>query len=193
MKTARKVVFPDRILTYEEYKDLSSHALNSSIWYATNFVRNSSQIIDKLIKKGYPNDMVEYKDKDNMVHSTNIIEDTVQQLKEIHLIDDEEYVRSVLSNDLRVGKSLKSIRMKLLRSGLPKDLIEKIFEENALDNKDEEKEGLDRAALKITRLSSFIKGDDWAKRRKLVQGLLMRGFEMDDISKWIDKNTDLCR
>ena len=38
MKKARVVTIPeDRPLTPEEYEDLRTHAVNSSVWYATTY------------------------------------------------------------------------------------------------------------------------------------------------------------
>lgn len=193
MKKARVVEFPsDRALTFEEYEDLKKHAYNSALWYVTNYAKNSYQIRTKLYDKGYPKNEVETVDNYDEKFYSNIVEEVVKQLEDFSYVDDESYIDDAISSGLRKGKSISSIKTKLIHTGLPKDMIEKGLEGFEDDKEELEDDALDRAAQKIVNSYSFTKIEDKFKaKQKVVQSLGTKGFPMGKIFEWIDNNLDL--
>ena len=82
-KKAKQVDVPDRVLTYEEFTALWDHAVSSAIWQAENYLRSAGDILDRLHRKGYPSEPVEYYSKDKSdILSCDIADEVVNQLAE---------------------------------------------------------------------------------------------------------------
>lgn len=189
MKKAKTVSIPDnRIVDFETYMKLNDHAYKSSLFYVTTYNKNSFQIKEKLLEKGYVNAPIVVSYKDGHTEEYNIIEDTIERLVRQHIIDDEQYVINFIQNGLDSGKSLSSLKNKLYMNKIPTDMVTKILDSGyiAIDETD----GLDRQATKITNSSSFYKLDKYKKQQKLLRSLATKGFKVSDIYQWIEDNPD---
>lgn len=188
MKKARTVEIPDnRTVDFATYMKLNDHAYQSALFYATNYNKNSYQIKEKLLLKGYINDDLTVTYKDGRTETYNIIEETIAKLKEQYILDDEEYVLNTLQNGLDNGKSLQKLKSKLISSKIPVDMINKAIEEIEID----ESYGLDKEANKIIRSSTFQKMDKYKRQQKMVRTLASKGFKIPEIYEWMNENIDI--
>lgn len=184
MKKAREIEIPeDRNLTWEEYCDFNNHAVKSSTWYASNYSRNSSQIRDKLYRKGYPRDEVAVDMPDGTTEYKNMVEDTLVYLVEAMLLDDRGYAESVIRGQLSRGVGLSKIRSALMQKGVDSELANELLEE--MDLEDRVTAAVDKAAERVLRSSAYRKlPEGWPRQQKLTQQLLSKGFSFDDIAQW---------
>lgn len=190
MKQARQIEIPEnRSLTWEEYLDFSGHAVNSSMWYASNYTRNSNQIREKLYAKGYPKGEVEVDLPEGGTEFKDMVEDTVERLVEGLLIDDRQYATSVINSQLSRGLGISRIRSALIAKKVDPQLAQDLLD--TLDLEDQTNEAIDRAAKKVVRSSAFLKLEPgWPRQQKLTQQLASKGFSFSDISEWRDNNED---
>lgn len=179
MKKAREVIFPEgRPLTWDEYEDFKNHAINSSLWYATTYFSNSSQIREKLYKKGYPRNSITYLNKDGSQNTENIVEAVITHLQDISVLNDKHYAESFVESKKNQGVGRNKIFFELKRKGIPEEIISSVLE-NFQNNDD----ALDKAISRVTSSSSYKKiTEPWKRRQKLSQTLYSKGFSWDDIS-----------
>lgn len=190
MKKARQIEIPeDRNLTWDEYQDFNSHAIASSMWYASNYSRNSNQIRDKLYEKGYPHGEIGIDTSMGEEVFKDIVEDTVNHLIECLLIDDRKYAESVINSQLNRGFGVSKIRMALSMKKVDKDLAEELLE--TLDLDDQKFEAIDKAAQRVVKSSAYLKlPEGYPRQQKLTQQLASKGFSFGDISEWRENNED---
>ena len=184
MKKARQIEIPsDRPLTFEEFEDYKNHAVNSSLWYASEYTRSEKQITEKLLNKGYIRDDVEYVDEEGETQFFNIIDHVIAHLKEGLVLDDEAYARSLI-NRYSMGRRGKSyIKTKLYEKGIDSDLAERLMEE--LRDEEQVLEDIDALAERFMNGSSYRREENPYKRRqKLTSHLVSRGYGFDDIALW---------
>jgi len=184
MKKARQIEIPsDRPLTYEEFEDFKNHALNSSLWYASEYTRSEKQITEKLLNKGYIRDDVEYIDDYGESKFFNIIDHVIEHLKQGLVLDDEAYARSLI-NRYSAGRRGKSyIKTKLYEKGIDSSLAERLLEE--LRDEEQIIADIDSLAERYMNSSAYLRVEDKYKRRqKLTTHLVTRGYGFDDISLW---------
>lgn len=189
MKTARQVVIPaDRPLTFKEFEDLKNHAMASSMWYASTYVRNTEQVKEKLYKKGYWEDDINATDEKGKNFSYNIVDTTVDKLVELQIIDNVAYAESVVRTRLRQGSGINKIRMDLSFKKVPSDIIEEVL--SGIEENDSNA-ALEKALSKILSSSGYKKLDDPRKKQqKITQALLGKGFSFDDVSDAASKVID---
>ena len=142
-------------------KDDSSRARNYIYWLISKQSRTRKEIIDKLKRKEYNNDII-----------TLLIEEA----EENGLIDDKRYAFAYASDRMNFYKSGRNlIKMKLLQKGVDKELIEKALE-YTFRNVDEYKQALDIARK---RARSYKKLDEKVIARRLTSYIVRRGFSFD--------------
>lgn len=185
VKKARQVeIDPFKTLEYNTYDDLLNHAYNSSMWYATTYVRCSGQVRKKLLDKGYPDSLIKVKGNDGKFFEVNFIDKAVNRLIDFGVIDDEAYARAFVESKLNKGIGLSKIRFELALKGVNEGIIEDTCDEiesTSVDN------ALLKTAERITRSSSFKRLDSSFKRKqKLVSGLMGKGFSYPDISTLLE-------
>lgn len=191
MKKAKNVEIPlDRPLTYDEYKKLRKHAINSAIWNATHYNRNTFQIRDKLITKGYTTENVTFINKDGDQEDANIIDDTISHLINNSIIDDERLADDYVYNSAMAGKSISSIRTKMFQKMFPKEIIDNSIDKFLEEYDDTDSDALIRVAEKIVRVNSFKKLDQYKKKNKLIRMLVSKGFSFNEILDWINEHPE---
>ena len=123
--------------------------------------RSEKEIIDKLKRKGF---------------SEDIIENTLIYLKEYNLINDLEFSKSFVNDKINLNKfGPERIKYELYRKGISQEIIEKVLAED---------EEYDRALeLAKKKLPSYKNDDKNAKYRKLGGFLQRKGYSYECISK----------
>ena len=189
MKQAKKVEIPtDRPLTFKEYEKLSKHAINSARWNIQNYSRNSWQVADKLRNKGYLKEDVTYIDSDGQICQSNIIDETLSKLVEEGTLDDDKLAKDYVESNSLSGKSLSSVRTKMMQRLYPRDLIDKTIEKFEEENEDSEQESFDYAAERLNRNSSFRRLEPIKRKQKFIRTLASKGFSLNLIYEWINSN-----
>lgn len=191
MKKAREIEIPEtRNLTWEEYSDFNSHAIASSMWYASNYSRNSNQIREKLYKKGYPKDEVAVDTHSGETIYKDMVEDTVEYLIECLLIDDRQYATSVINSQLNRGLGISRIRSALFAKQVDRELADELLD--TLDLDDQKFDAIEKAAQRVLKSSAYLKlAEGWPRQQKLTQQLASKGFSFGDISEWRANNEEL--
>lgn len=193
-KKARVLTIPqDRSLTRKEAKRLIDHAYNSSLWYATTYYRNSNHIRERLYAKGYPKDSIKIEDSPTP-KSFNIVEETVKKLVENEIINDTEYANNLIESQTSQGKSITAIKQKMYQRKIPTSIINETIREyeNSAESIENNLENLEKAAYKIIKLSSYKKlTETHAKKQKLTQSLINKGFDYQDISDFLERTNIL--
>lgn len=191
MKKPKIIEIPtDRPLTFKEYEKLRKHAINSATWNVQNYSRNSWQIIDKLKNKGYPTEDVTYTDTDNNIHTSNLIDETLQKLIEDSILDDKQLAEDYVSSQAMSNKSLGSIRTKMMQRLYPRDIIDTAIDNYSEQNEDSDQEALDNAAERLTRNSSFSRLEPMKRKQKFIRQLASKGFSLDGIYQWINDHPE---
>ncbi len=115
-------------------------------------------------------------------YTDNIIDRTIEYLKEYHYIDDERYA----SNYIRFRKntlSSFSIKTKLMHKGINKEVLEKIIAiEYDIDMNDADPEML-AINKAISKKYKDITDLNYDEKQKLIASLYRKGFDLDKINK----------
>lgn len=184
MKKAREIIIPeDRPLTYEEFEDYKSHAMNSTLWYATQYTRSEKQLVDKLLKKGYQLEPVTYLDRKGELQAFDIIGDVMERLKEGYVLNDEAYARALISRYSDSKRGAGYIKQKLREKGIEAELAANLLED--LKDEDQVVDAIEALAQRYMNSSPYRRVEDPYKRRqKLTTHIISRGYSFDDISLW---------
>ena len=183
MKKARQIEIPeDRPLTFEEFEDFKSHALKSSMWYASEYTRSEKQIIEKLLNKGYVRGDVEYLDEEGETRFFNIIDHVIIHLKEGLVLDDEAYARSLIGRYSSGRRGASYIRNKLFEKGIDSATAERLLAE--LRDEDQVLEDIEALAQRYMNSLAYTRADPYRRNQKLTAHLVARGYSFDDISRW---------
>ena len=125
---------------------------------------SSGQVRDKLLKKGY---------------DENIVDNVIDQLIEMEYIDDLKYARNHIKNrNLLNPKSSRMLEMELSKKGISSDIIDKAIGESDIDDFN--------TALELAkkRFKNFQRNDENLK--KLYTYLSYRGFDSETIMRISD-------
>jgi regulatory protein len=116
-----------------------------------------------------------------------IIEIALSDLEKVDLIDDENFTRQFIQNELTLRPSSKKLlRSKLLQRGVAVEIFDPILDK-AYDEHDEEQIAL-RIAGKFLKTQSGIKKE--RKKEKLMRHLVNKGFDWEVID-WVTKENGL--
>lgn len=190
MKKAKTVEIPlNKTVDFKTYMQLNDHAYKSALFYVTTYNKNSYQIREKLIQKGYIEEDITVTYKDGNTETYNIIDDTLDKLTQQYLLDDYQYTVNVLQNGVDAGKSVQNLKSKLLQNKIPIEMINEALDSNDVEL--DEAYGLDKLATKTTNSSSFQKLDKYKKQQKLVRTLVSKGFSMGEVYDWIKEHPDI--
>lgn len=189
MKKARTVTIPDdRRVDFKTYTKLNDHAYKSALYYATTYNKNTYQIREKLYDKGYVQDEVIVVYKDGHEERYNIVDETIDKLVAQYISDDYQYTVDFLNNGISSGKSVQSLKTKLVMNKIPPDMISEAIESGDVETDDSY--GLDKQAHKIVNSSSFDKLDRFKRQQKLLRSLSSKGFSIPEIYEWMNDHSD---
>lgn len=154
--------FIENILKSEEQSKAKNYALNLLSYRQ----RSEKEILKKMIDKGYEN---------------NIIDSTINFLKENKFLNDREFTKSFIRDRVNIRKLGRNrIKMELYKKGVDKELINEALEKEI--EYDLEYETAKELALK--KISTTYKKDDKnAQYRKLYGFLQRKGYSNDIISR----------
>lgn len=113
-------------------------------------------------------------------HRGEVIDRVLDQLENVELVNDEQFTRLFIQNELRlrpVGKLL--LIQKLVQRGIPRELYEPLLKE--LFSEEEEMEIARSLAKKFLKSHSRDKGDKL--KEKLVRYLQGKGFQWEQIKQ----------
>lgn len=189
MKKARTIAIPDdRVINQKQYQEYSDHAYKSASWYITAYSKNSFEIKEKLLQKGYLDEEITVKHNTGETTHHNMIDETFKKLSDNYMLDDMEYIKEFIQTGINNGRSLNNLKTKLRNKKIPYQMIEDALQDDSLDL--DEEYGLDKQASIIVRSGSFQRLDDFKKKQKLVRSLVTKGFDMGDVYSWIDSNEE---
>ncbi len=157
-----------------EEKDLKDILLQNQIYEAKNTslrllskrMRTEKEIIDKLKQKKFED---------------SIITQTINELKRINLINDEEFVDKFINNTITLNKNYGRYALlnKLIKFGISKNLANEKISKLLTDN-DEYETALSAAKKKLLNLKRY---DESKKIQRLISFLSGRGYNWDIIKK----------
>ena len=154
--------FIDEVLKKEE----QSQATNYALRLLSYKMRTEKEIWNRMIEKEYPRE---------------VIEATIDYLKELKYIDDEEYARKFIKDKVNlknIGK--ERIKRELFNKGIDSKTVNIELEE-LVDNEEQYDKAME---LAVKKLNTTYKNDDKnARYRKLGGFLQRRGYSMDIVMK----------
>lgn len=180
MKVKKKVEFPEeRPLPFKEFRKYKTKATNYAVWYATTYTRNSQQVRDILVEKGYPKEPISYIDYDDTILEFDFCEHIIAYLEEMSILDDDHYAQAFVDRSLRQGQSVNKIKQSMIAKKFDRDVIETVLE--GIESEELE-EALDKSLSHVLSLSAVYNIEEPYKRRqKVVQKLMSKGFSYHDI------------
>lgn len=191
-KKAKQVDVPDRVLSYEEFTALWNHAVSSATWQAENYLRSAGDILDRLYRKGYPNEPVEYYSKDKSdILSCDIADEVVNHLVEKKVIDEKEFALDKILSMIYSGKSVNHIRQKMRQKRFRDDVIETCINEHLKNNPEYNNKSLNRYIEIMTRSPSFTRLDPVKRKDRLIRSLSSKGFSVSDTLSWIGSHPEM--
>ena len=191
-KRAKHVDVPDRVLSYEEFTALWDHAVSSAIWQAENYLRSAGDILDRLYRKGYPNESVEYYSKDKSdILSCDIADEVVNHLVEKRVIDEKEFASDKILSMIYSGKSVNHIRQKMRQKRFRDDIIETCINEHLKNNPEYNNKSLNRHIEIMTRSPSFTRLDPVKRKDRLIRYMSSKGFSVSDTLSWIGSHPEM--
>ena len=191
-KRAKQVDVPDRVLLYEEFTALWDHAVSSATWQAENYLRSAGDILDRLYRKGYPNEPVEYYSKDKSdILSCDIADEVVNHLVEKKVIDEKEFALDKILSMIYSGKSVNHIRQKMRQKRFRDDVMETCINEHLKNNPEYNNKSLNRHIEIMTRSPSFTRLDPVKRKDRLIRSMSSKGFSVSDTLSWIGSHPEM--
>lgn len=191
-KRAKQVDVPDRVLSYEEFTALWDHAVSSAIWQAENYLRSAGDILDRLYRKGYPNEPVEYYSKDRSdILSCDIADEVVNHLVEKMVIDEKEFASDKILSMIYSGKSVNHIRQKMRQNRFRDDIIEECINDHLENNPEYSFRSLTRQIEILTRSPSFTRLNPVKRKDRLIRSMSSKGFSVSDTLSWIGSHPEM--
>lgn len=191
-KKAKQVDVPDRVLSYEEFTALWNHAVSSATWQAENYLRSAGDILDRLYRKGYPNEPVEYYSKDKSdILSCDIADEVVNHLVEKKVIDEKEFALDKILSMIYSGKSVNHIRQKMRQKRFRDDVIDTCINEHLKNNPEYNNKSLNRHIEIMTRSPSFTRLDPVKRKDRLIRSMSSKGFSVSDTLSWIGSHPEM--
>lgn len=138
-------------------EDAREKAFQQALLYLSYRARSEAEVRKNLHKHGYPEE---------------VIEETLERLRQARLADDEEFARAWVENRSTFRpRSRRALAMELRQKGLSDETAQ-----SALAGVDEEALAYEAARKRVNRL----KGLEWPEfRKKLSEFLARRGFPYD--------------
>lgn len=191
-KKAKQVDVPDRVLSYEEFTALWNHAVSSATWQAENYLRSAGDILDRLYRKGYLNEPVEYYSKDKSdILSCDIADEVVNHLVEKKVIDEKEFALDKILSMIYSGKSVNHIKQKMRQKRFRDDIIEECINEHLENNPEYSSRSLNRQIEILTRSPSFTRLDPAKRKDRLIRSMSSKGFSVSDTLSWINSHPEM--
>ena len=122
---------------------------------------------------------LEIKRKFANIENQNLLEDVIEQLKEIGYINDEGYIQKTVNEYIKLNNlSLKELKYKLMSKGVNGDLIDDYIYNHTED--------LERYEIDSAK-NILLKKQNVLDSEKLVQYLLKKGYKLESIKTAIEE------
>lgn len=113
------------------------------------------------------------------IEDQDMLEDVIENLKEIGYIDDKNYIERAVAEFMNLNNlSIKELKYKLMAKGIKTNVMDNYF-----DNHIEELEEYEINSAK----NIIIKKQFNMEEQQLIQHLLKKGYKMDSIKQAIEK------
>lgn len=124
----------------------------------------------------------EIKRKFSDVENQDMLEDVIENLKEIGYINDESYVERAVAEFMNLNNlSLKELKYKLMSKGVKTNVMDNYF-----DNHIDELEEYEINSAKNIILKKQYSMDE----NQLIQHLLKKGYKMDSVKQAIEQMSE---
>lgn len=180
MKTAKKVDVLDEV-PIEDCEKLLKHARNSASWYFMNGYRTEYRVRQKIIDKGFPDEYVTVIDGDDV----HFIDEAIQHCHELHLVDDSEVARHIVTTESSKGHGISYIKQKIFMEGISRNDSEEFIHEFF-----DHEEAFDNALRKATRKWYRLEFIDQKEYSKAFAKILQEGFSSSIIHDELQKLRD---
>lgn len=122
---------------------------------------------------------LEIKRKFANIENQDLLEDVIEELKEIGYINDESYIQKAVNEYIKLNNlSLKELKYKLMAKGINGDLIDDYIYTHS-----EELEQYEIASAK----NILLKKQHSLEEEKLIQYLLKKGYKLESIKMAIEE------
>lgn len=122
---------------------------------------------------------LEIKRKFANIENQDLLEDVIEELKEIGYINDESYIQKTVNEYIKLNNlSLKELKYKLMAKGINGDLIDDYIYSHS-----EELEQYEIASAK----NILLKKQHSLEEEKLIQYLLKKGYKLESIKMAIEE------
>lgn len=122
---------------------------------------------------------LEIKRKFANIEDQDLLEDVIEELKEIGYINDESYIQKTVNEYIKLNNlSLKELKYKLMSKGISGDLIDDYIYTHS-----EELEQYEIDSAK----NILLKKQNSLEEEKLVQYLLKKGYKLESIKMAIEE------
>lgn len=114
------------------------------------------------------------------IDNQEMLEDVLENLKEIGYISDKNYIERAVAEFMNLNNlSIKELKYKLMSKGINSNVMDNYF-----DNHLEELEGYEIKSAK----NIILKKQFSMEEQQLIQYLLKKGYRMDSIKQAIEEN-----
>lgn len=122
---------------------------------------------------------LEIKRKFANIENQDLLEDVIEELKEIGYINDESYIQKAVNEYIKLNNlSLKELKYKLMAKGINGDLIDDYIYSHS-----EELEQYEIDSAK----NILLKKQNNLEEEKLIQYLLKKGYKLESIKMAIEE------
>lgn len=124
----------------------------------------------------------EIKRKFANIEDSELVEEVMEELKEIGYINDESYIQRAVTEHVNINNlSIKELKYKLMSKGLNINLIE-----DYIASKSEEMLEYEIESAKTI----ILKKQNTMEEQEIIQFLLKKGYRMDNIKEAISRLND---
>jgi len=155
-----------RVSRLEQIKEARDYAFRLLSYRS----RSSQEMLERLLKKGYENE---------------IVQEVVKDLKRLNYLDDLSFARDWVEARLKQNRGRILIRRELLKKGIDREVIENSIAQG-LKKIDSSEDELAWQAIE-KRISRYQKLDKTKAYRRIKDFLIRRGFSLEATQNTLDR------
>lgn len=122
----------------------------------------------------------EIRRKFSNIDNQEMLEDVIENLKEIGYISDENYIERAVAEFMNLNNlSIKELKYKLMSKGINSNVMDNYFDKHL--------EELEKYEINSAR-NIILKKQFSMEEQQLIQYLLKKGYRMDSIKQAIEEN-----
>ncbi|MGK5594126.1 MAG: regulatory protein RecX [Parachlamydiaceae bacterium] len=170
-----KKIIPQNALKRVEHFNSSEEL--QEFWEQLEFKSAKFFCLAKLSRKTYTSFELEALLKSLLV-SEKTIKALIDELKAGWYLDDDDWIVRLIQKEMRAGSSPLAIRYKLIKKGIPEELLQNHLKKSYTPEAQEE--------LLTRIIKKEMRGNK--DRRKLISKLVRKGFNFEDVRKSLEKS-----